>query len=65
MNPSRTVRRSTAVQTPARLQKLKYRQYKRIEDLSPEEIGKRWGQKEYIEAMEYVQGAQFFPANKA
>jgi uncharacterized glyoxalase superfamily protein PhnB len=37
----------------------------RIEDLSPEEIGKRWGQKEYIEAMEYIQGAQFFPANKA
>jgi PhnB protein len=32
----------------------------RIEDLSPEEIGERWGQKEYIEAMEYVQGAQFF-----
>jgi PhnB protein len=36
----------------------------RIEDVSPEEMGKRWGQKEYIDAMEYVQGAQFFPADK-
>jgi PhnB protein len=36
----------------------------RIEDLSLEEIGRRWGQKEYIDAMEYVQGAQFFPTDK-
>lgn len=32
----------------------------RIEELSPEEIEKRFGEKEYIKAMEYVQGAQFF-----
>jgi PhnB protein len=36
----------------------------RIEDLSLKEIEKRWGQKEYIDAMEYVQGAQFFPSDK-
>jgi PhnB protein len=36
----------------------------RIEDVSPEEMEKRWGQKEYIDAMEYVQGAQFFPSDK-
>jgi PhnB protein len=36
----------------------------RIEDVSPEELEKRWGQKEYIDAMEYVQGAQFFPTDK-
>jgi PhnB protein len=35
----------------------------RIENLSPNEIEKRWGQKEYIDAMEYVQRAQLFPAN--
>jgi len=33
----------------------------RIEDVSPEEEGKRWGQKEYIDAMQYVQSAQLFP----
>jgi uncharacterized glyoxalase superfamily protein PhnB len=32
-----------------------------IEDVSPEEEAKRWGQKEYLDAMQYVQGAQFFP----
>jgi PhnB protein len=36
----------------------------RIEDVSPEELETRWKQKKYLEAMEYVQGAQFFPANK-
>jgi PhnB protein len=33
----------------------------RLEDVSPEEQEKRWGQKEYVEAMQYVQSAQFFP----
>jgi PhnB protein len=32
----------------------------RIEELTEEEIGNRYGQKEYIEAMEYVQNAEFF-----
>lgn len=32
----------------------------RIEDLTEEEIGQRYGVKEYIDAMEYVQGADFF-----
>lgn len=32
----------------------------RIEDVSPEEEGKRWGQKEYVDAMQYVQSADFF-----
>jgi PhnB protein len=36
----------------------------RIEDLSLDEIGRRWGQKEFIDAMKYVQGAQFFPTDK-
>ena len=36
----------------------------RIEDVSPEELEKRWGQKEYLDAMQYVQGAQFFPSDK-
>ena len=34
----------------------------RIEDVSPEEMQARFGQQEYINAMEYVQGAEFFPA---
>jgi PhnB protein len=33
----------------------------RIEDVSPEEEGRRWGQKEYIDAMQYVQSARLFP----
>jgi len=37
----------------------------RIEEVSPEEEEKRWGQKEYIEAMKYVQGADFFPPIKS
>ena len=36
----------------------------RIENISAEEIEKRWGEKKYIDAMEYVQSAQFFPSNK-
>lgn len=32
----------------------------RIEDLDEEEIGKRYGQPEYVDAMAYVQGAEFF-----
>jgi PhnB protein len=36
----------------------------RIEDVSLEELEKRWGQKEHIDAMEYLQGAQFFPTDK-
>ena len=32
----------------------------RIEDLDEEEIGKRYGQPEYLDAMEYVQNAEFF-----
>src|SRR5687768_15501007 len=35
-----------------------------IEDVSPEEEEKRWGQKEYIEAMQYVESAEFFPWRK-
>jgi PhnB protein len=33
----------------------------RLEDLSPEEIESRYTQKQYINAMEYVQNAEFFP----
>src|SRR5688572_19356272 len=36
----------------------------RLENISAEEIEKRWGEKKYIDAMEYVQSAQFFPSNK-
>jgi len=36
----------------------------RIEDVSAEEQGKRWENKEFIDAMQYVQSAQFFPADK-
>ena len=32
----------------------------RIEDVDEEEIGRRYGQPEYVDAMEYVQGAEFF-----
>jgi PhnB protein len=32
----------------------------RIEDVDEEEIGRRYGQQEYVDAMEYVQGAEFF-----
>jgi hypothetical protein len=32
-----------------------------IQDVSPEEEGRRWGEKEYIDAMHYMQGAEFFP----
>jgi uncharacterized glyoxalase superfamily protein PhnB len=36
----------------------------RIENVSPEEEARRWEQKEYIEAMQYVQSAEFFPPEK-
>lgn len=32
----------------------------RIEDVDAEEIGRRYGEPEYVEAMDYVQGAEFF-----
>jgi PhnB protein len=35
----------------------------RIEDVSPEEEAQRYGQQEYIEAMQYVQSAEFFTSN--
>jgi uncharacterized glyoxalase superfamily protein PhnB len=35
-----------------------------IEEVSPEEEEKRWGQKEYVEAMQYVESAEFFPSDK-
>jgi uncharacterized glyoxalase superfamily protein PhnB len=34
----------------------------RIENVDEEEMGRRYGEPEYIAAMEYVQGAEFFPA---
>lgn len=36
-----------------------------VEDVSPEEEERRWGQKEYVDAMQYVESAQFFPSGKA
>lgn len=36
----------------------------RIEDVDAEEMAKRAEQKEYIDAMRYVQSAQFFPSDK-
>jgi len=35
----------------------------RLENVSAEEMVKRWGEKKYIDAMQYVQSAQFFPSN--
>ncbi|MGP3957371.1 VOC family protein [Nonomuraea sp. 3N208] len=32
-----------------------------IEDLTPEELTRRWSDPEFTKAMEYVQGADFFP----
>ena len=32
-----------------------------IEDVDEEEMNRRWTEKEWIERMEYVQGAEFFP----
>jgi uncharacterized glyoxalase superfamily protein PhnB len=38
----------------------------RIEDVDEEEMGKRYGQQKYIDAMKYVESAEFFkPAGKA
>jgi PhnB protein len=36
----------------------------RIEDVSSEEEEKRYGQKEYMDAIQYVQSAKFFPSDK-
>lgn len=36
----------------------------RMENVSQEEIEKRYAQQEFIDAMQYVQGAQFFPSDK-
>lgn len=36
----------------------------RIEDVGPEEEGRRWGQQEYIDAMQYFQGTEFFPLDR-
>ena len=36
----------------------------RLEDLDPDEIERRYGQQQYIDAMEYVQNAEFFPARR-
>jgi PhnB protein len=33
----------------------------RLEDVSPEEMERRYGEKKYIDAMAYVEGAEFFP----
>jgi hypothetical protein len=34
------------------------------EDVDQEEMARRSGEKEYIEAMQYVQSAQFFPPDR-
>ena len=36
----------------------------RIEDLREEEMARRFGEPEFIKAMEYVQGADFFPGRR-
>lgn len=36
----------------------------RIENVSPEETERRYKEKEYIKAMKYVEGADFFPSKK-
>ncbi len=36
----------------------------RVENVSPEEIEKRWSEKIYIDAMQYVQRAEFFPSKR-
>jgi len=33
-----------------------------LENVAPEELERRWGDPEYVAAMEYVQGADFFPS---
>jgi PhnB protein len=33
----------------------------RVDDPSPEEMGRRYGEKKFIDAMDYVQNAEFFP----
>ncbi len=34
----------------------------RIEEVSPEELARRWGEQRFVEAMRYVQSAEFFPS---
>lgn len=36
----------------------------RLEEVSEEEIGRRYGEKEYIDAMQYVQSTDFFDVKK-
>jgi len=36
----------------------------RIEEVSEDEIGRRYGEKEYIDAMQYVQSTDFFDVKK-
>lgn len=36
----------------------------RFEDVTPEEMEKRYGQQEYMDAMEYVQSSEFFPKDE-
>lgn len=37
----------------------------RMENLTEEEIGMRYGEQKYIDAMQYVEGAEFFPNTAA
>lgn len=37
----------------------------RLEDVSPEEIERRYGEQEYIDAMRYVESAEFFPTERS
>ena len=36
----------------------------RVADLTPEEMERRAGEERYVDAMRYVQGAQFFPSDE-
>jgi hypothetical protein len=35
----------------------------RVEEVSPEEMARRAGEKQWVEAMAYVQSSEFFPSN--
>ena len=37
----------------------------RMEDVDAEEIGRRYGEQKYLDAMQYVQGAEPFPPSKS
>ena len=37
----------------------------RLEDVSPEEIERRYGEQEYIDAMRYVESSEFFPTDRS